>query len=68
MDVFLAKTWDLRISSYALGGIAMALKPLLALMVSSGHCLEPCCRAFQNDTELREAVRQWQQEVDTWQG
>ena len=46
----------------------MALMRLLALMASSCHCLELCCRAFQNDTELREAVRQWQQEVDTWQG
>jgi hypothetical protein len=47
----------------------MALMRLLALMVSSGHCLEPCCRAFQNDTELREAVRRWQwSESDTWQG
>ena len=36
----------------------MALMRLLALlMASSCHCLELCCRAFQNDTELREAVR-----------
>ena len=47
----------------------MALMRLLALlMASSCHCLELCCRAFQNDTELREAVRRWQKEVDTWQG
>ena len=46
----------------------MALMRLLALMVSSCHCLEPCCQAFQNDIELRAAVHHWQQEVDTWQG
>ena len=43
----------------------MALKRLLALLTASScHCLETCCHAFQNDTELREAVRRWQQEVE----
>jgi surface protein len=43
----------------------MALKRLLALLTASScHCLETCCQAFQNDTELREAVRRWQQEVE----
>ena len=53
----------------ALDSSAMALRWLLALlMASSGLCLEPCCRAFQNDAELREAVRRWGSRSETWQG
>ena len=56
--------------SHALDGSVMALTRLLAvLMASFWHGLEACCRTFQDDAELRSAVRRWEQwTYETWQG
>jgi len=49
----------------------MALMWLLAVLMVPSSQGEQCCRAFQNATELREAVRAWDNQLadpsDTWQ-